>query len=102
MADKKSLFNEQVEEVLATFDLRAHHAVESLSWTWANLDRVPTRAELLAEVWRLLPSSMAPRVCTAAAGFAQVTRTMEPSASSSSSARAGAIRARRRLTVESP
>jgi hypothetical protein len=55
MAEKKSRFERQVEEVLATFDFeRVHHVMESLSWTWANLDRVPTRAELLAEAQRLL------------------------------------------------
>ena len=55
MAEQKGLFEQQVEEVLATFDFeRVHHVMESLSWTWANLDRVPTRAELLAEARRLL------------------------------------------------
>ena len=55
MAEQKSRFERQVEEVLATFDFeRVHHVMESLSWTWANLDRVPTRAELLAEARRLL------------------------------------------------
>ncbi|MGO9309757.1 MAG: hypothetical protein ACLQDL_12125 [Spirochaetia bacterium] len=55
MAAQKTLFEQQVEEVLATFDFaRVHHVMESLSWTWANLDRVPTRAELMAEARRLL------------------------------------------------
>jgi len=55
MAAQKTLFDQQVEEVLATFDFeRVHHVMESLSWTWANLDRVPTRAELKAEARRLL------------------------------------------------
>jgi hypothetical protein len=55
MAEQKSRFERQVEEVLATFDFeRVHHVMESLSWTWANLDRVPTRAELLTEARRLL------------------------------------------------
>jgi hypothetical protein len=55
MAARKTLFEQQVEEVLATFDFeRVHHVMESLSWTWANLDRVPTRAELAAEARRLL------------------------------------------------
>jgi len=55
MAEKKNRFERQVEEVLATFDFECvHHVMESLSWTWANLDRVPTRAELLAEARRLL------------------------------------------------
>jgi len=55
MAAPKTLFEQQVEEVLATFDFaRVHHVMESLSWTWANLDRVPTRTELTAEARRLL------------------------------------------------
>jgi len=55
MEGRKTLFEQQVEEVLATFDFeRVHHVMESLSWTWANLDRVPTRAELMAEARRLL------------------------------------------------
>ncbi len=45
MAVQKSRrFARQVEEVLETFDFeRVHRVMESLSWTWANLDRVPTR-----------------------------------------------------------
>ncbi|MGA2379006.1 MAG: hypothetical protein ABSG85_06820 [Spirochaetia bacterium] len=55
MAAQKTRFERQVEEVLATFDFeRVHHVMESLFWTWANLDRVPTRAELMAEARRLL------------------------------------------------
>ena len=55
MAAQKTRFERQVEEALATFDFeRVHHVMESLSWTWANLDRVPTRAELMAEARRLL------------------------------------------------
>ena len=52
---KPRRFAQQVEEVLETFDFeRVHRVMESLSWTWANLDRVPTRAELTAEARRLL------------------------------------------------
>jgi hypothetical protein len=55
MAAQKTRFERQVEEVLATFDFdRVHHVMESISWTWANLDRVPTRSELKAEARRLL------------------------------------------------
>lgn len=52
---KKTRFERQVEEVLVSFDFdRVHHVMESLEWTWANLDRVPTQAELVAEARRLL------------------------------------------------
>jgi hypothetical protein len=55
MEAPKSRFAKQVEEVLETFDFeRVHRIMESLAWTWANLDRVPTRAELVAEARRLL------------------------------------------------
>jgi hypothetical protein len=55
MAADTTRFERQVEEVLATFDFgRVHHVMESISWTWANLDRVPTLAELKAEARRLL------------------------------------------------
>jgi hypothetical protein len=55
MAAQKTRFQRQVEEVLATFDFeRVHHVMESISWTWANLDRVPTLPELKAEARRLL------------------------------------------------
>ena len=55
MAVQKSSFERQVEEVLDAFDFeRVHRVMESLSWTWANLDRVPTRAELASEARRLL------------------------------------------------
>ena len=48
-------FARQVEEVLETFDFeRVHRVMEALAWTWANLDRVPTLAELGAEARRLL------------------------------------------------
>ncbi len=44
-----------MEEVLAGFDFdRVHQVMESLAWTWANLDRVPTKAELMTEGRRLL------------------------------------------------
>jgi len=52
---RKTRFERQVEEVLESFDFdRVHQVMESLTWTWANLDRVPTRAELIAEARRLL------------------------------------------------
>lgn len=44
-----------MEEVLSAFDFpRVHRVMESLGWTWANLDRIPTEAELSAEGRRLL------------------------------------------------
>ena len=55
MAAQKIRFERQVEEVLETFDFeRVHRVMESLAWTWANLDRVPSREELTAEARRLL------------------------------------------------
>ena len=55
MATTKTRFQEQVEEVLSAFDFdRVHQVMESLAWTWANLDRVPTKAELMTEARRLL------------------------------------------------
>jgi len=55
VALQKTRFAQQVEEVLDSFDFdRVHRVMESLTWTWANLDRVPTRAELVAEARRLL------------------------------------------------
>ncbi len=55
MALQKTRFGRQVAEVLDSFDFdRVHQVMESLTWTWANLDRVPTRAELVAEARRLL------------------------------------------------
>ena len=55
MPAQKTTFQKQVEEVLETFDFeRVHRVMESLAWTWANLDRVPTQAELAAEARRLL------------------------------------------------
>ncbi len=48
-------FEQQVEEILASFDFdRVHRVMEHLHWTWANLDRTPTRRELVAEAGRLL------------------------------------------------
>lgn len=48
-------FERQIEEVLDSFDFdKVHRVMESLAWAWANLDRVPTRAELVAEARRLL------------------------------------------------
>ncbi|HVP18847.1 MAG TPA: hypothetical protein VMU36_07605 [Spirochaetia bacterium] len=55
MQREKARFEQQVEEVLEAFDFdRVHRVMESLAWTWANLDRVPTKAELAAEARRLL------------------------------------------------
>ena len=55
MALQKTRFGRQVEEVLEAFDFdRVHQVMESLQWTWANLDRVPTRTELEEEARRLL------------------------------------------------
>ncbi len=55
MAVAKTRFDQQVEEVLSAFDFhRVHRVMELLSWTWANLDRVPSRPELEAEARRLL------------------------------------------------
>ncbi len=55
MEAEKTRFDRQVDEVLETFDFdRVHQVMTSLGWTWANLDRVPTRAELVAEARRLL------------------------------------------------
>jgi len=54
-ASRKKRFGQQVDEVLESFDFdRVHHVMETLSWTWANLGRVPTRAELVTEALRLL------------------------------------------------
>ncbi len=55
MATTRTRFPQQVEEVLGEFDFdRVHQVMESLAWTWANLDRVPTKADLMAEGRRLL------------------------------------------------
>ncbi|MGA2975161.1 MAG: hypothetical protein ABSF77_07615 [Spirochaetia bacterium] len=52
--DQKS-FERQVEEVLASFDFdRVHRVMELLAWTWANIDRTPSRRELVDEAARLL------------------------------------------------
>ncbi len=54
-ASHQARFPQQVEEVLESFDFdRVHHVMETLSWTWANLGRVPTREELGTEARRLL------------------------------------------------
>jgi hypothetical protein len=56
MAAPKAGFSKQVEEVLDSFDFnKVHRVMELLGWTWANLDRVPTRSELVEEARRLLP-----------------------------------------------
>ena len=48
-------FEQQVDEILASFDFdRVHRVMEFLHWTWANLDRTPTKRELIAEADRLL------------------------------------------------
>jgi hypothetical protein len=48
-------FEQQVEEILASFDFdRVHRVMEFLHWTWANLDRTPAKRELIAEAGRLL------------------------------------------------
>jgi hypothetical protein len=55
MAEVRTRFAQQVEEILASFDFdRVHRVMESLHWTWANLDRTPTKRELIAEARRLL------------------------------------------------
>ena len=55
METEKTRFERQVDEVLEAFDFgRVHRVMVSLAWTWANLDRVPTKAELAAEARRLL------------------------------------------------
>jgi hypothetical protein len=51
----QNTFADQVEEVIGSFDfLRVHRVMESLGWTWANVERVPTSAEIEAEARRLL------------------------------------------------
>jgi hypothetical protein len=55
MATEQKRFEQQVEEVLASFDFdRVHRVMELLAWTWANLDRTPSRSELVDEAARLL------------------------------------------------
>jgi hypothetical protein len=55
MTAPKTGFERQVEEVLDSFDFnKVHRVMEFLCWTWANLDRVPTRSELVEEARRLL------------------------------------------------
>jgi hypothetical protein len=55
MPAQKTTFEKQVEEVIQSFDFpRVHRVMETLAWTWANIDRVPTQAELVAEARRLL------------------------------------------------
>ena len=52
---ERGRFEQQVEEILASFDFdRVHRVMESLHWSWANLDRTPTKRELVAEAGRLL------------------------------------------------
>ncbi|MGA2478004.1 MAG: hypothetical protein ABSG63_04555 [Spirochaetia bacterium] len=55
MAGELGRFEQQVQEILASFDFdRVHSVMEFLHWTWANLDRTPTKRELVAEAGRLL------------------------------------------------
>jgi hypothetical protein len=55
MAFDQNRFEAQVDEFRASFDFDlVHRIMESLGWTWANLDRVPTKKELIAEAGRLL------------------------------------------------
>jgi hypothetical protein len=55
MATEQKRFEQQVAEVLASFDFdRVHRVMELLAWTWANLDRTPSRGELIDEADRLL------------------------------------------------
>jgi hypothetical protein len=55
MAKSKIRFERQVDEVLESFDFdKVLRVMALLGWTWANLDRVPSRSELLAEARRLL------------------------------------------------
>ncbi len=55
MPAQKTTFEKQVEEVIQSFDFsRVHRVMEALAWTWANIERVPTLADLTAEARRLL------------------------------------------------
>ncbi len=55
MAGDPGGFEEQVAEVLASFDFdRVQRVMEHLDWTWASLARIPTREELAVEAGRLL------------------------------------------------
>jgi hypothetical protein len=55
MAQARGRFDVQVDEVLADFDFeRVHRVMDWLGWTWANLGRTPTIAELTDEARRLL------------------------------------------------
>jgi hypothetical protein len=55
MGEKVKKFEEQVLEVLESFDFdRAHRTMEYLDWTWASLGRIPTKREITAEAGRLL------------------------------------------------
>ena len=55
MPAQKTAFEKQVEEVIESFDFhRVHRVMDLLAWTWANIDRVPTEADLAAEARRLL------------------------------------------------
>lgn len=55
MASDQNRFESQVREVLESFDFDlVHRVMEFMRWTWANLDRTPTKRELFAEAERLL------------------------------------------------
>lgn len=55
MVREEGRFDEQVEEVLASFDFdRVFRVMDWLGWTWANLGRTPTRSDLAREARRLL------------------------------------------------
>jgi hypothetical protein len=55
MREKAKKFEEQVLEVLDSFDFdRAHRTMEYLDWTWASLGRIPAKREITAEAGRLL------------------------------------------------
>jgi hypothetical protein len=55
MGTEQLRFDAQVEEVLASFDFdRVFRVMDWLGWTWANLGRTPTRADLALEARRLL------------------------------------------------
>lgn len=76
MAVKSRRFEAQVEEVVASFDFeRVLSVMNWLGWTWANLGRTPSRAELEAEARRLLRELGSSPGSWAQAGCARATRT---------------------------
>jgi hypothetical protein len=55
MAKDMKSFEAKIEEVIESFDFDlVSRVMEWLGWTWANLGRVPTNRELVAEARRLL------------------------------------------------